>query len=51
MYFDQGEGAFDPVPASLGVVMAGTGLFTLLFFLFPAPILAAAQAAVAALTG
>jgi NADH-quinone oxidoreductase subunit N len=51
MYFDQGEGALDPVPASLGVVMAGTGLFTLLFFLFPAPILAAAQAAVAALAG
>ena len=33
------------------MVMAGTGLFTLLFFLFPAPMLAAAQAAAAALLG
>jgi NADH-quinone oxidoreductase subunit N len=31
--------------------MAGAGLFNVLFFLFPAPVVAAATAAVAALTG
>jgi NADH-quinone oxidoreductase subunit N len=51
MYFDQPAGALDRAPASLSAVMAGTGLFTLLFFLFPAPFLAAAQAAAAALLG
>jgi NADH-quinone oxidoreductase subunit N len=49
MYFDQGAGALDRAPASLSVVMAGTGLFNLLFILWPAPILAAAGAAAAAL--
>jgi NADH-quinone oxidoreductase subunit N len=52
MYFDApAGGVLDARPASLSVVMAGTGLFTLFFFLFPAPIVAAAQAAVAALVG
>lgn len=53
MYFDAPSeaGAFDARPASLTVVMAGAGLFTLLFFIFPAPMLAAAQAAVVALLG
>ncbi len=51
MYFDAPAPAFDPRPAGLSVVLAGTGLFTTFFFLFPAPILAAAQAAVAALMG
>ncbi|MFC3124707.1 NADH-quinone oxidoreductase subunit NuoN [Pseudoroseomonas globiformis] len=50
MYFDSGE-ALDPRPASLSAVLAGTGLFTAFFFLFPGPFLAAAQAAVAALIG
>ncbi|MCI0752801.1 NADH-quinone oxidoreductase subunit NuoN [Teichococcus vastitatis] len=50
MYFDSGE-ALDPRPPSLSVVLAGTGLFTVFFFLFPTPFLAAAQAAVAALVG
>jgi NADH-quinone oxidoreductase subunit N len=49
MYFDQGVGALDRAPASLSVVMAGTGLFNLLFILWPAPMLAAAGAAAAAL--
>jgi NADH-quinone oxidoreductase subunit N len=49
MYFDQGAGALDRAPASLSVVMAGTGLFNLLFILWPAPMLAAAGAAAAAL--
>lgn len=50
MYFDAGE-ALDARPTSLSVVLAGTGLFTVFFFVFPAPFLAAAQAAVAALVG
>ncbi|GAA0578462.1 NADH-quinone oxidoreductase subunit NuoN [Craurococcus roseus] len=49
MYFDQGVGALDRAPASLSAVMAGTGLFNLLFILWPAPMLAAAGAAAAAL--
>jgi NADH-quinone oxidoreductase subunit N len=51
MYFDAPAGAFDPRPASLTVVMAGTGLLTLLFFLFPALLTGAAQVAVTALAG
>ncbi|MBO1073535.1 NADH-quinone oxidoreductase subunit NuoN [Roseomonas marmotae] len=51
MYFDTGIGALDARPASLSVILAGTGLFTVFFFAFPAPFLAAAQAAVAALVG
>ncbi|WP_043364436.1 NADH-quinone oxidoreductase subunit NuoN [Belnapia sp. F-4-1] len=51
MYFDEAVGALDRAPASLTIVMAGTGLFTLFFCLWPAPMLAAAQAAAAALLG
>ena len=51
MYFDAATGSLDPRPVSLSVVLAGTGLFTAAFFLFPAPMLAAAQAAVSALMG
>jgi NADH-quinone oxidoreductase subunit N len=45
MYFDAPVERFDPRPASLSLVVAVTGLFTGFFFLFPAPIVAAAQAA------
>jgi NADH-quinone oxidoreductase subunit N len=45
MYFDPPAERFDPRPASLSFVVAATGLFTGFFFLFPAPIVAAAQAA------
>ena len=51
MYFDQPAGALDRPPPSLSVVMAATGLFNLVFCLFPAPMLAAAGAAAAALLG
>src|SRR3712207_5085470 len=52
MYFDQPAGVgLDARPAGLLVVMACTGLFTLLFFALPAPILAAAQAAVRSIMG
>ena len=49
MYFDQGAGALDRAPASLSIVMAGTGLFNLLFILWPQPMLTAAGLAAAAL--
>ncbi|MBV9783854.1 MAG: NADH-quinone oxidoreductase subunit NuoN [Acidisphaera sp.] len=51
MYFDTGGEAFDPRPASLSVIAAGTGLFTTLFFVLPGPVLNAAQAAAQALFG
>jgi NADH-quinone oxidoreductase subunit N len=51
MYFDQGVGELDRAPASLSVVMAGTGLFNLFFILWPTPMLGAAGAAAAALLG
>ena len=51
MYFDRPAGALDRAPASLMVVMAGTGVFNALFCLWPAPLVAAAQAAAAALLG
>ena len=51
MYFDTAREAFDARPAGLGVVMAGTGLAILLFFMFPAALVSAAQVAVSALAG
>jgi NADH-quinone oxidoreductase subunit N len=52
MFFDDQVGAaLDPRPAAVSFVMTASGLFTVLFFLYPAPLVAAAQAAVAALLG
>ncbi len=51
MYFDAPLPAFDPRPMGLSVVLAGTGLFTAFFFVFPGPLLAAARYAVASLIG
>jgi NADH-quinone oxidoreductase subunit N len=51
MYFDAPAGAFDTRPAGVTVVMAATGLLTLLFFLFPASLIGAAQVAVSAVAG
>jgi NADH-quinone oxidoreductase subunit N len=45
MYFDAPAERFDPRPASLSFVVAATGLFTGFFFVFPAPVVTAAQAA------
>ena len=45
MYFDAAVERFDPRPAGLSFVVAATGLFTAFFFVFPAPVVAAAQAA------
>ena len=50
MYFDDATIRFDrPVGAAMSVVLTATGLFTLLFFAYPAPILAGAKAAAATL--
>ena len=49
MYFDAAAEPFDPRPASLSFVVAATGLFTGFFFVFPAPVVAAAQAAASVL--
>ncbi|WP_027284111.1 NADH-quinone oxidoreductase subunit NuoN [Rubritepida flocculans] len=51
MYFDAPLPGFAPRPMGVSLVLAGTGAFTLFFFLLPAPLLAAARKAVAALIG
>ena len=45
MYFDAPVAAFDRRPPALSFVVAATGLFTALFFLFPAPVVDAAELA------
>jgi NADH-quinone oxidoreductase subunit N len=45
MYFDEPARRFDPMPHELGAVLAVTGLFNLLFFVYPAPLVDAASAA------
>ncbi|HXQ65819.1 MAG TPA: NADH-quinone oxidoreductase subunit N, partial [Alphaproteobacteria bacterium] len=50
MYFDEPAIAFErPIAGSMSAVLTLTGLFTLLFFVYPAPILAGAKIAAAAL--
>lgn len=50
MYFDEPGEVFDrQTDDTMTAVLVGTGAFTLLFFVFPAPILSAAAAAAAAL--
>jgi NADH-quinone oxidoreductase subunit N len=49
MYFDAAAEPFDARPAGLSFVVGATGLFTAFFFLFPAPVVAAAQAAASVL--
>ncbi len=52
MYFDTSTGVFDrPVDTAVGAVLTGTSLFTLLFIVYPAPLLGAAAVAAAALFG
>jgi NADH-quinone oxidoreductase subunit N len=45
MYFDEPKPSFAPMPGELKTVLAVTGLFNLLFILYPAPLLNAATAA------
>jgi NADH-quinone oxidoreductase subunit N len=51
MYFDPAAPTFDARPASLSVVAALGAIFTTLFFIFPAPVVAAAGAAAKAIFG
>lgn len=51
MYFDPVTEPFDRRSGSLSFVAAASGLFTLLFFVFPAPVVGAAQAAAKVLFG
>jgi NADH-quinone oxidoreductase subunit N len=51
MYFDEAAEAFDPRPASVSLVVAASGLFTTFFFVFPAPLVGAAEAAAKVLFG
>jgi NADH-quinone oxidoreductase subunit N len=45
MYFDAPARAFAPMPYSLRLVLGIGGLFNILFFAYPAPLIAAASAA------
>ncbi len=45
MYFDEAAKGFGPMPFELKAVLAVTGLFNLLFFAYPGPLLEAATAA------
>jgi NADH-quinone oxidoreductase subunit N len=45
MYFDEPAQAFVPMPVTLKAVLGVSGLFNILFFVFPAPLVAAAAAA------
>jgi NADH-quinone oxidoreductase subunit N len=51
MYFDAPADAFDRRPPSLSFVTAVTALFTAFFFIFPGPVVGAAQAAAKVLFG
>jgi NADH-quinone oxidoreductase subunit N len=45
MYFDEPEGQFETMPGELKAVLGVTGLFVLLFFAYPAPLVDAAATA------
>jgi NADH-quinone oxidoreductase subunit N len=45
MYFDEPEGRFEAMPGELKAVLGVTGLFVLLFFVYPAPLVDAAATA------
>ena len=50
MYFDEPAAEFEkPLPLPMRLVLSVTALFTLLFFLYPAPLVASAKVAAAAL--
>ena len=51
MYFDAAAPAFDVRPASVSFVAGAGALVTTLFFLIPAPLVAAAQQAARVLFG
>ena len=45
MYFDEPAPGFEPMPGELKAVLGVTGLFNLLFFVYPAPLIDAAGVA------
>jgi NADH-quinone oxidoreductase subunit N len=45
MYFDEPTKAFEPMPNELRAVLGVTGLFNLLYFVYPGPLVEAASAA------
>lgn len=45
MYFDEPVGRVDPVGGELRAVLAVTGVFTILYFVYPGPLVGAAMAA------
>ena len=45
MYFDEPEKAFAPMPEELKVVLGACGLFNILFFVYPGPLVGLASAA------
>src|SRR5436190_14599794 len=45
MYFDEPAKPFEPMPHELKAVLGATGLFNLLFFVYPSPLVEAADAA------
>jgi NADH-quinone oxidoreductase subunit N len=45
MYFDEPREGFEPMPAELKAVLGVSGLFVLLFFVYPAPLVNAAATA------
>ena len=45
MYFDEPAEGFVPMPDELKVVLAVCGLFNILFFLYPGPLVGVAEAA------
>ncbi|MDT8263883.1 NADH-quinone oxidoreductase subunit N, partial [Roseomonas sp. DSM 102946] len=51
MYFDEAAGALEPRATGVSVLLAGAGILNVVLVFFAAPLLAAAQAAVAALAG
>jgi len=51
IYFDASEGAVDPRPLALSLVVAATGAATALFAVLPGPLLGAAAAAARSLVG
>ena len=51
MYFDEAAGALEPRATGVSVLLASAGILNVVLVFFAAPLLAAAQAAVAALAG
>lgn len=52
MYFDEPADAFDRMPGrELGIIQTAAAVFTLFFFLFPGPLVRAAEMAVKSLVG